>query len=394
MQIGIIGAPNKGKSTLFSALTMNEVPIADYPFTTINPNVGVAYAVARCVEKELSVKCRARNSLCIDGMRMLPINIMDVAGLVEGAHEGKGMGNQFLNDLAGADAYLLVVDASGKTDSAGLQSGQENNDPVQDVIMVKKELVSWLSGIVRNHMNTISRNPDAAEALHSVLAGLKVTKDQISAAIEKSFLTSSNINWADNDIDVFADNLLSVSKPILIVANKSDSKEAPRHISDLKAKFGDANVIGCSAAVELALRKAVRQGVIAYTSGNRSFEIKKEDVSEEQKKALEYMRAFIEKEGTNVQAVIDRAVFGLLDDIVAYPVEDENKYSDHFGNVLPDAILIHEGSTAYDLAAKIHTDIAKGMLYAIDVKKKMRIAKDYVLKDNDVIKIVTAAKQK
>ncbi len=393
MQIGIIGAPNKGKSTLFSALTMNEVSIADYPFTTIDPNIGVAYAVAECVEKELSVKCRARNSLCVDGVRMLPINIIDVAGLVEGAHEGRGMGNQFLNDLAGADAYLLVVDASGKTDPAGLHSGQDN-DPVQDVVTVKKELVAWLAGIVKDHIGTMSRNADGAEALHSVLAGLKVSKDEITASIEKSFLTSGNINWSDKDIETFAGNLMEVSKPILIVANKADSKEAPRHIADLKARFGDKNVIGCSAAIELALRKAAKQGIISYNPGGRSFEIKKRDIGEEQMAALEYMRGFIAKDGTNVQAVINYAVFSLLDDIVVYPVEDENKYTDHFGNVLPDAIPIHNGSTAYDLAERIHTDIARGMLYAIDAKKKMRVAKDYVLKNNDVIKIVTAARQK
>lgn len=393
MQIGIIGAPNKGKSTLFSAITLNEVAIADYPFTTIDPNIGIAYATSQCVEKELSVKCRARNSLCVDGTRMLPINIIDVAGLVEGSHEGKGMGNQFLNDLAGADVYLLVVDSSGKTDPAG-NHNSENNDPVKDVLMVKDELRAWLAGIIRKHMNVLSRSYDGVEALYSILASLKVSKESISYAINASFLTSNNINWKDSDIEAFSNNLLTAAKPILIVANKFDSKESEQHVNDLKEKFGEQNVIACSAAIELALRKATKQGLISYKPGDRSFEILKQGISEEQKTALGYMKDFISKKGTNVQEVINNAVFKLLDDIVVYPVEDENKYSDHFGNVLPDAILIKDGSTSLDLAAKIHTDIAKNMLYALDAKTKMRIGKDYLLKNNDVIKIVTAAKPK
>ena len=393
MQIGIIGAPNKGKSTLFSAITLNEVAIADYPFTTRDPNIGIAYATSQCVEKELSVKCRARNSLCVDGTRMLPINIIDVAGLVEGSHEGKGMGNQFLNDLAGADVYLLVVDSSGKTDPAG-NHNSENNDPVKDVLMVKDELRAWLAGIIRKHMNVLSRSYDGVEALYSILASLKVSKESISYAINASFLTSNNINWKDSDIEAFSNNLLTAAKPILIVANKFDSKESEQHVNDLKEKFGEQNVIACSAAIELALRKATKQGLISYKPGDRSFEILKQGISEEQKTALGYMKDFISKKGTNVQEVINNAVFKLLDDIVVYPVEDENKYSDHFGNVLPDAILIKDGSTSLDLAAKIHTDIAKNMLYALDAKTKMRIGKDYLLKNNDVIKIVTAAKPK
>ena len=117
--IGIIGAPNKGKSTLFSAMTAVEVPIADYAFTTIKPNMGVAYATTECADVGLGVKCTPRNSSCLDGIRKIPINIVDVAGLVPGAHLGKGMGNQFLNDIVNADVLVQVVDASGKTDING-----------------------------------------------------------------------------------------------------------------------------------------------------------------------------------------------------------------------------------------------------------------------------------
>lgn len=389
MLIGIVGAPNKGKSTLFSALTMNEVEMADYPFTTINPNLGVAYATRECAEKSLKTKCRARNSLCINGTRMIPVNLVDVAGLVEGAHLGKGMGNQFLNDLAAADALILVVDASGKTDTAG---NHAESDPVEDVNMVRSELGDWLAGIIARHMSSIARRKDGVVALSEVLAGLKIGKDEVSAAIDAAFLTSSNINWSEKDARRFADELLERTKPIMIVANKSDIPESQRNVERLREKFGNENVIECSAAIELALRKAAKQGIIEYVPGQREFRMLKQDIPDEQRKALEYMLRFLKERGTNVQEVINGIVFDLLDNIVVYPVEDENKYTDHSGNVLPDAILLKRGSTATDLAAAIHTDLAKSMLYALNARTKMRLGKEYELKEDDVVRIVSAAR--
>lgn len=392
MLVGIVGAPNKGKSTLFSALTMNDVDIADYPFTTIDPNLGVAYATKECAEKSLHVKCRPRNSLCVNGIRHIPVNIIDVAGLVEGAHQGKGMGNQFLNDLAAADALMLVVDASGKTDANGNPS--ENSDPASDFSLVKNELVEWLSSIIKRHMPQMSKRPNGVDALSEVLAGLKVSKDEIKIAAESNFLTTSNVSWPDPDIMKFSESLLGASKPMLILANKSDASGSAERIISLEKQFGKDNVVSCSAAIELALRKAAKQGLIDYIPGAKDFKILKTELPKEQADALDYMKKFIGKDGTGVQEAINRVLFMLLDEIVVYPVEDEGKYTDHSGNVLPDAVPIKRGSTALDLAARIHTDIAAGMLYAIDAKTKMRIAKDCVLKDGDVIKIVTAAKPK
>ncbi len=341
MLIGIVGAPNKGKSTLFSAMTMNDVEIADYPFTTIKPNKGVAYATRKCVHEELHTKCDPKNPQCNNGTRILPINITDVAGLVEGASEGKGMGNQFLNDLSLADCLIIVTDASGKTDAQGNKA--ENADPIQDVKMIQSEISKWTSGIIERNKKTQ---------------------------------------------EIFKE------KPMIIAANKFDVPGSEKNIELLKKAFGPDKVIGCSGAIELALRKAAKTGVISYTPGSKSFEWLDKNASPERIRAIKYMEDFLKSKGTNVQELINKAVFELLELIVVYPVEDEHKYSDHSGNVLPDAILIKKGSTAMDLAAAIHTDIAKGMLYAVDARTKMRIAKEHVLKDNDVIKIVSAAKPK
>ncbi|MGC8496285.1 MAG: redox-regulated ATPase YchF [Candidatus Micrarchaeia archaeon] len=391
MLIGIVGAPNKGKSTLFSALTMVDAEIANYPFTTIKPNFGITYATKQCVEKELGTKCNPRNSLCVEGTRMLPVNIVDVAGLVEGAHEGKGMGNQFLNDLAGADALIVVADASGSTDQNG--NSAINSDPVKDVEIVINEITEWFSSIIKKNMASVARKGDGLNALANVLAGVGATKAQIESAANSSYLPLSNITWNDEDIRSFAFELLKVNKPMVIVANKSDAPSADANTKRLRERFGESKVFECSAAIELALRKAAKQGIIDYRPGMREFRIVNDSISPEQRAALEYMRTFLKEKGTEIQDMLNHIVFDILGNIVVYPVEDEGKYSDHFGNVLPDAILIRKGSTAQQLAYKIHTDLGDRMLYAIDAKTKMRIAKDYVLKDGDVIKIVSAAKK-
>ncbi len=390
MLIGLVGAPNKGKSTIFSAMTLNEVEIADYPFTTINPNLGVAYVTKKCVDIELNVKCNARNSTCVGGIRHIPVNLIDVAGLVEGAHLGKGMGNQFLNDLASADALIVVVDASGKTDPGGNHC--LGCDPSGDIGMVTGEIAEWLCSIIKRHESAIAKSHDSADALASVLTGLGVTKAQVSAAIDACYLPASSKGWSEAEVMKFVRELMKTSKPMLVAANKSDTREAEANVTKLKSEFGDAEVIDCSGAVELALRRAAKQGLIDYVPGARDFKMLKEGIPQEQSAALDYLRGFLRRKCTNIQELLNRAVFETAKNIVVYPVEDERKYSDHGGFVLPDALLVRRGTTAMELAGKIHTDLAKNMLYAIDARTKKHLDREYVLKDNDVIRIVSAAK--
>ncbi len=392
MLIGIIGAPNKGKSTLFSALTSTEVPIADYPFTTIDPNKGVCYATKECAEKKLNTKCNARNSLCTNGIRMLPTNIIDVAGLVEGAHSGKGMGNQFLNDLSAADAFMLVVDASGSTDKLGNRA--EGSDPVEDIRMVIRELNQWLFGIIKRHMPTVSKSRDPLEALGGVLSSIRAGKDDIAYCMEECSIPGAATGWSDSEMLAFAESLLKKVKPIVIIANKADAPNAKQNTERLVQAFPGMRVFECSAAIELALSRARSGKLIDYMPGSTDLKITDGSISSEKRKALEYMEKYIGSHsvGTGIQAALNSIVFDVLDNIVVYPVEDEHKYTDHFGNVLPDAVLLKRGSRAYDLAAKIHTELASKMIYAIDAVRKMRLGKEHVLNDNDVIRIVSAAK--
>lgn len=388
MLIGIIGAPNKGKSTLFSALTLHDVAIADYPFTTIDPNRGIAYATKKCPHVELGIRCKARNSLCTDGIRQIPVNVVDVAGLVEGAHLGKGMGNKFLNDLAAADALIILCDASGKTDSAG--NHVSGHDPIEDVEMVQGELVEWLSDIIRRHMKMMSKNPDGIAALGETLTGLKVNRQMIFDAVSQNGLSSSKIDWDNEGIGRFSTSLLKTAKPWIVVANKMDAEGSESAAVELENKYGKDKVFRMSSAVELALEKAEKSGMIKW-SGDRDFTVNGK-ATPEQERALNYMKRYLSTHGMASRALINKIAFELLGNIVVYPVEDEHKYSDSMGNVLPDAILLHNGATAHDLAAAIHTEIADKMLYAIDARKKMRIGKEHGLQDGDIVKIVSAAR--
>jgi ribosome-binding ATPase YchF (GTP1/OBG family) len=266
----------------------------------------------------------------------------------------------------------------------------EYSDPSLEVKMVVDEVVEWLSGIIRRHMNAIAKREDGAAAIGEILAGFKLDIGKIEGAAEASALSLSRIAWSEDETRVFARNLLMMSKPFVVAANKSDLV-GEKEIDELREKLGGYEMIACSAAIELALRKAAKAGVINYVPGSKDFEIVG-SASEEQRKALGYMKGYISRGGTGINELFEKLVFGVLKMVVVYPVEDENKFTDHFGNVLPDAILVKDGSTALELAAKIHTDLARNMLYAIDAKRKTRLAKEYVLKDNDVIRIVSAAK--
>jgi len=388
IEIGLAGKPNAGKSTFFKAATLVDVAIANYPFTTIEPNVGIAYVRVECVCRELGVNC----GQCIDGWRFIPIKLIDVAGLVPDAHKGRGLGNEFLDNLRQSEAIIHVVDSSGSTDEEGNEIGVGEHDPVEDVKFLYKELDMWLYGILKRNWDKITRRihlekRDPVRFITEQLAGLGFKEWHIKESLRE---IGKNVHeFSDDDLLNFAIELRKRRMKMVIAANKAD--KAP---DELMKKLMSLNeiVIPTSAAFELILRTAAKNGYIKYLPGDEDFEIIKE-LNEKQKKALEMIRQFMKKYGgTGVQKAINTVVFDLLGYIVVYPVEDENKYTDTGGNVLPDAMLVKKGTTARELAYMIHTEIGDNFIYAIDAKKKMRISEDYELKHNDVIKIVSAAK--
>jgi ribosome-binding ATPase YchF (GTP1/OBG family) len=394
--IAIAGKPNSGKSTFFKAATLADVEIAAYPFTTISPNIGIAYARVKCPCKEEEIQRVIPDGCgnCIDGFRFLPVELLDVAGLVRGAHEGKGLGNEFLDELRQAEAIIHVVDASGGTDADGNVAEIGSHDPLEDIVFFNDELNMWVYGIIKRNWRKLERKVelegDKIERLLSEqLAGVGVTEEQIKAAIFKSDISDkANIkSWDDEDLKNLASHIVKRSKKMIIVANKADI--APEgNIKALKEVVDDDLVIPCSAAAELALRTAAKNNFIHYLPGDTDFEIAHE-VTEKQRRGLESIKKLIQVyDGTGVQKVINRVVFDLLQNIVAYPVEDEHKLADSTGRVLPDAYILKIGSTPRDLAFSVHSDLGEGFLYAVDARTKLRLSEKHALKDGDITKVV------
>ena len=392
MQIGIVGKPNVGKSTFFGAATMAPVEIANYPFTTIAANKGVGYVRSKCPCKELGVTCTPHNSGCVDGTRMIPVELLDVAGLVPDAWQGKGLGNQFLDDLRQADALINVIDVSGSTDIEGNPGKPGEHDPQEDVTFLRREIDLWIREILKNGFGKIARTAKMTGAkpdviLYERLAGLKVTENEVKAAVRDVNPPEDPTKWDDDIMLALAQKIREYSKPMIVAMNKADI--APEGNTDKVKAISDLAVV-TMAETELALKKAHDAKLVDYTPGDKSFKVRDGvKLSDGQKKALDYMAENMEKNGgTGVQECLEKAAFELLDLITVYPVEDENKYTDHFGRVLPDAFLIPRGSTARDLAYKVHTELGDKFIRAVNAKTKRTVGSDYVLQDGDVIRIV------
>ncbi|MBU0930048.1 MAG: redox-regulated ATPase YchF, partial [Nanoarchaeota archaeon] len=394
MLIGLFGGPSKGKSTFFKAATLAEVAIAAYPFTTLTSSEAVAYVKLDCVEKEFNVKCNPRFGYCLNGKRFVPVRLMDVPGLIQGSHEGLGRGNAFLDDLRQADLLIHIIDISGSTNENGEAVDPLTYDPLNDVILLEKEIDLWFFSILNKEWSKFiklvhAEKQEIDKAIAKQFSGLKVNEDIVNEAMKKLNMKKEEcFSWNEKDLKNLCIELRKLSKPIIIAANKIDILGAKKNFERLKERFPNYLIIPCSAESELALKEAAKHKLINYIPGENSFEIIG-DLKDEQKNALDFIQKnVLDKYGsTGVQEILDRAVFDLLKYIAIFP-GGVNKLQDSEGRVLPDCFLLPEESTALDFAYKIHTTIGDTFIKAIDVKKKMIIGKDHKLKNRDVIEIV------
>lgn len=386
--LALAGKPNSGKSTFYRAATLAPAEIANYPFTTIDPNIGVAYVRTECPCRKLGLVC----GNCTDGVRFVPVNLIDVAGLVPDAHKGKGLGNQFLDHLRQADAILHIVDASGGTDSEGNPVDPGSHDPAIDIEFLRFEMAMWVYGILDKHWAKLHRQAQTRtfsihRGIAEVFTGLGITPEDVEDAERDAGILLLKAD--EKGLIGFCRRIVDISKPMIAVGNKLDLAP-PAMVADLRAK----GIRFSSAAGELALRNAAAAHVIEYLPGDEEFQIRDEaSLTPAQKAGLAKIAAVMkENGGTGVQQAINQAVYELLDLIVVYPVEDEHHYCDGKGRVLPDAFLMKKGSTPKDLAFQVHTEIGKGFLYAVDARKKMRVKENHVLESGDIIRIVSTAK--
>lgn len=400
LSIGIIGKPSSGKTTFLNAACLTHAKVSEIPFTTIEPNKGVAYVRSKCVCKELDVIDNPQNSICIDGTRFIPINLIDVAGLVPDAHKGKGLGNKFLNDLIKADILLHIVDITGSLDKTGKLVSVGENDPYDDILFLENEINLWFKEILEREDWTkftkgiLTEKRKVVEALYDRLSGVKINKRQIILSLRNSNLESkSPSSWTELELLEFAKSLRRIAKPVLILANKIDKDISLKNLEELKNKYEDP-IIPCSALAEHFLRKYHKDKIINYVPGLNDFKIINEDKLKE--KELDMLKKIKIKildryGGTGIQKALDYASFSIANQICVYPVSDVNTYSDNKNNILPDAFLIEKGTLLKDFVReKIHSELAANFMFGIDAKTKKRLGENYELKDRDIIRIVTS----
>ena len=398
--IGIVGKPSAGKSTFLNAACLTNAKVSELPFTTIEPNKGVAYVKTNCVCKELNLNDNPKNSYCVDGKRFIPVNVLDVAGLVPDAHKGKGLGNKFLNDLIKADVLIHIVDISGSLDKTGKRIKMGENDPYEDILFLENEINLWFKQILEREdwtkfVNSYGRERKKfIEELYKRLSGIKINRNQIILALKNSNLDEKDPSvWSDDDLLDFSMRLREISKPILIIANKIDKEIGMDNYIKLKNKT-ESDVLPCSALAEFFLRDYHREKKIEYLPGTDEFNIiSEQNLSQKELEMLKNIREKILKplNETGIQNALNFAVFNILNQICVYPISDLNKFSDNNDNVLPDAFLVKQGTLLRNfIRDKIHTDLADHFIFGIDARTKKRLGENYELKHNDVIKIVTA----
>ncbi len=396
MLIGVVGKANVGKSTFFKSITLADVLIANYPFATIDPNKAFAFVRIDCVDKEFKVQCNPRFGSCINHQRFVPVEVMDVAGLVPGAHLGKGMGLTFLDDLRQADAFVHVVDMAGSTNEKGEPVELGSYDPANDIRFLEVELNMWVLSIIKRGWEKIARalqqeKGTAVKALAKQLSGLNVSEALVEELMKKLNLPLDRpAEWTDEQLIELSVLVRKRSKPMIIAANKMDLPTAKANLERIKKEFPDQLILPVSAEAELTLRSAAKGGLIDYIPGDADFTIKG-NLNPKQKEALEYIRTNVLKQwdGTGTQKILNAAVFDLLKFMAIFP-GGMSKLADKDGNVLPDCFLLPPGSTAFGFAAKIHTDLADHFIAAMDVKTRRKIGRETLLKHRDVIEILTS----
>ena len=349
LTIGIVGLPNAGKSTLFNALTRNDVLAANYPFATIEPNVGVVGVP----DDRLPQLAKIYGS-----ERIIPatVSFVDIAGIVKGASQGEGMGNAFLANIREADAICQVTRVFDDEDVTHVDG---KVDPAEDIDTITTELIMADLVTVEKALPRVEKDARLKKELLPKLEAYQAAK----AALE----SGKGVRAAGLDVTELRDLFLLTAKPYIYVFNCDQDELADE---DLKAK----------------MREIVAPAEAIFLDAKFESEL----VEMEEDEARDFLAEMgVEEPGLDVLARVGYDTLGLQSYLTAGPKESR-------GWTIP------KGATAPEAAGVIHTDFQKGFIKAQVVSfddliaagsenaakaaGKMRLeGKDYVMQDGDVV---------
>ena len=215
-------------------------------------------------------QCKPNYGSCVNGRRSVPIELLDVAGLVPGAHEGKGLGNKFLDDLRHADALIHVVDVSGTTDAEGKTT--RGYDPSVDIEWLRGEIVRWIYGNLIERWGSIKRRhvavkANAVDTLQNQLSGYGSSSKTVARCLDKLQLKEPLENWPESTVEAFVNTFTDEKFPTVLALNKIDHADADRNIAKIAKAQDPQRMVLCSAISEVFLRKLAKQGYVRYTEG-------------------------------------------------------------------------------------------------------------------------------
>ncbi|GAD99818.1 GTP-binding protein [Paecilomyces variotii No. 5] len=377
--IGLVGKPSSGKSTTLNSLTDATSKVGNFPFTTIDPQRAIGYLQIECACKRygLTDKCKPNYGGCHEGRRSVPIELLDVAGLVPGAHEGKGLGNKFLDDLRHADALIHVVDVSGTTDAEG--KATRGYDPSNDIVWLRSEIVRWIQGNLMEKWGSIKRRhvavkANAVETLQQQFSGYGSTSQTVQRCLDRLQIKEPLEHWSNETVEKVVNAFTDEKFPTVFALNKIDHPDADKNISKISRMQDPKSIVLCSAISEVFLRRLAKQGYVKYVEGSE-FVDTREDLIEMGDPDGGGLREMDEKLKTRVENLKDMVLyrFGstgvvqclsraaeLLGLVPVFPVRNIHTFASATGGanaVFRDCVLVKKNSTVGDVARKVMGDV-------------------------------------
>lgn len=326
----------------------------------------------------------------------MPIELLDVAGLVPGAHEGKGLGNRFLDDLRHADALIHVVDVSGTTDAEGKTT--RGYDPSQDIVWLRSEIVQWVQGNLMQKWASIKRRHVAVKAttletLQGQLSGYGSTSSIVLRALDRLGLREPLQDWSEETIEKVVNAFVDEKFPTVIALNKIDHPDSDKNISKI-AKANDLNsIVLCSAISEVFLRKLTKQGFIRYTEGAEFVDTREDliadgdptggglkEMDEKLKTRIDNLKDMVLYRfgSTGVVQVLSKAAL-LLGLVPVFPVRNVSTFSSGASSsnaVFRDCVLVKKNTTVAEVARKV---IGDAPLAYVEGAGGTRVAEDDIV---------------